>query len=157
MRNDGYLVFALFFLLLAMIFSVAEKERVETPMEEMPAIVDVPPAPPPIVRVRYEVEYGSFYTGDQTPIIHRGLKELPIVEGFGIGTNGLPIHHFAPTLSSQLPFTLKNGEDAILHISCNAPRTTGFLEFVGKEYHSFMDVEVTQDPAGISVRAAPHS
>ena len=44
--------------------------------------------------IDYEVQYGSIYTGDQTPMIHRGT--ITVDGGFDRGDNGLPITGYFP-------------------------------------------------------------
>ncbi|MDD4902376.1 MAG: hypothetical protein PHE24_04530 [Patescibacteria group bacterium] len=99
------------------------------------------------VKVDYEIEYGTIYTGDQTPIVHRGSVIISTKKDVGIGSNGLPILGFFP-LHSDITFKLYNGEEATLHIPVlSLKQVNGLLEFKDLN-HMFMTVEVSKKESG---------
>jgi len=66
------------------------------------------------VCVNYQIQHGSVYTGDQTPVVYEGIETLEVNEN-GLGANGLPIMGFFPT-HAKLSFILNNGDRYVLYI-----------------------------------------
>jgi hypothetical protein len=85
---------------------------------------------PQKIKVEYEIEYGSFYTGNQTSIFCRGMILMSIKKDFGAGVNGMPISGIFP-VHSDLFFEIF-GQKAILRVPCSlAGNTVGLLEVDG--------------------------
>ncbi|TSC52457.1 MAG: hypothetical protein LiPW41_227 [Parcubacteria group bacterium LiPW_41] len=96
------------------------------------------------ILIRYEIEYGSIYTGDQTPVIHKGITFVSVNEN-GIGRNGLPIHGYLPT-HSKMNVNLF-GSKNILHIPTipsDVESVTSYLERSRIENPCFMDTRVVK-------------
>lgn len=112
------------------------------------------PVEPKFVRVNYQVQYGSIYTGDQTLLIYRGAQELPIVDG--LGPNGLPIAGYFPT-HADLPLSLYGGRNATLHVPCmEAESVNSYLEIRGTRAPVYLSAMVTKGSDGtIFLRAVP--
>ncbi|MDP3974804.1 MAG: hypothetical protein Q8P88_00760 [Candidatus Jorgensenbacteria bacterium] len=158
--NGKYVVhaFALFFFVIGFavgaLFNPAPTRVI---IESAPLSPAPKPEPEPVrnVMVAYEVEYGSIYTGDQTPIVYRGEKELT-VSSLGIGTNGLPIEYLFP-VEARVVFDM-NGRKAVLHIPTVSDVVTGFIRIDDTDQFHLMTVEVTRRPDNVMVvRAAPRS
>jgi hypothetical protein len=105
--------------------------------------------------VDYEIEYGTIYTGDQTPIIHKSTLTISENNGNGTGENGLPIMGFGPD-HSDITFKLYNGEEATLHIPVLALKQAGGLLEIKNSNGTYMTVEVSKKENGtFFVRAFP--
>jgi hypothetical protein len=109
---------------------------------------------PQFVKVSYQVQYGSIYTGDQTPLIYCGEQKLPIVDG--LGPNGLPIAGYFPT-HANLPLALYGGRDATLHVPCmSADSVVSFLDIPGARYPIYLSARVRKGSDGtVFIRATP--
>lgn len=120
MKNgNGYLFFFFLFLLIGVLFLLSKKDQKSEALEALQPVASM--------KVEYQIQYGTIYTGDQTPIIYKGFTSIPIKEGNGIGANGLPISGIFPT-HSDLVFNL-NGSQATLHIpTLLLDSVTGLLE-----------------------------
>jgi len=115
----------------------------------------------PTVKIDYEVQYGSFYTGNQTPIVHYGSDEVVVNESYGIGYVGLPITGYGIPIHSQISLNLGDN-DATLFIACGGPianepwQPNGLLRVEGVLNGIIMNVSVVPNEDGtILVRADP--
>lgn len=112
------------------------------------------------IPVNYEIQFGSIYTGDQTPMVYHGIDSVAVNKDFGIGYGGLPITGFAPT-HSQLSLNL-GGERATLYIACGTPippdpswKPDGLLTIDGVQNRVPMKVEVFREENNVLVKASP--
>lgn len=97
------------------------------------------------ILVRYEIEYGSIYTGDQTYVVHKGTTYVSEKTENGFGENGLPIHGWMPA-ETRIPIKLFNSK-AILHIptvKTDNGIVVSYLERFGVEYPCFIDARVSK-------------
>ncbi|MFH1193039.1 MAG: hypothetical protein V1656_01855 [Candidatus Jorgensenbacteria bacterium] len=142
--------------LVGLLFNPSDPKPIRVMIEPTTVENVSPPAPEPVrsVTVAYEVEYGSFYTGDQTPLVYYGTKELA-VSSLGIGKNGLPIEVFAPT-SACITFDM-NGRRATLYVPTGEKEVAGLLRFDNPGRNAYlMAVKVARRADNVMVvRAVP--
>jgi hypothetical protein len=152
MRNDQFLVF-LFGILAVILVLIMPQEEMHKISSEKQTPGGFEKENRQFVVVRYEIKYGSIYTGDQTAIVYKGIRNIPILEG-GIGANGLPVHHLFP-ISAQLHFFLKRGEKVILHVPCmyKDEEILSWLEIKGITNRIFMKTLVTKENGFVFVKA----
>jgi hypothetical protein len=106
----------------------------------------------PPYTVNYEIELGSIYTGDQTPIVHRG--SMTIVGDFIPAANGLPVTGYFPD-HFAINFDTWEGEQATLLIPSCATKTISWASCDGAINGFLMTSEVEVGQHEAFVRARP--
>ncbi|MFW0862097.1 MAG: hypothetical protein ACKKL6_00735 [Candidatus Komeilibacteria bacterium] len=167
MRDDGFLIVMIWFLLVVVPLFMVENNNNDTHVQEEVPVEVVESGPVVIetvlsaVKVEYEIQYGSFYTGDQTLIFHRGSSEIKAKEGYGIGYGGLPITSYGWPVHSEFVFELGDSE-ATLFIACAGPianepyQPNGLFRAPGAANAILMDIDLKSNEDGsIFVKAKP--
>lgn len=149
MRNSG-LFFVFIFLLLASFLVKENSEKKHKKTKQKTVLTEEKDLKE--VVIDYSVEYGSFYTGVQTPIIYKGTTTIKEKKGIGIGGNGLPVLG-GPPVHSKFEINL-GGDKACLKIpSISSDTITGLLEKKGA--HTFMNVMVKKQNEKFFIKAFP--
>lgn len=143
MRNDGALVFFFIFLLIAVFQSTKDKKDNPPVSEKVVVKERVEKSLVKTVIIQYKIEYGSVYTGDQSPIFHTGVQKVSTNQYGDIGANGLPISEWFPT-GTKFPFKI-NERQALLRILSRSNNEVGLMEIQGQENRIFMSVVVKKE------------
>lgn len=151
MKKDGHLFFFFLFIFVTLIASLQTEEKNESVYKPV-KIERIIIKNSDIVRVNYEIMYGSFYTGNQTYFLHKGIEVIE-VKDLGTGYCGLPITGIFP-VHSEITFDYL-GHKAKLLISCDTDKPDGLLQIEGENVAS-MKVNVSKNSNNsISVDAVP--
>jgi len=108
------------------------------------------------IRVNYQIQYGSIYTGDQTPIIYKGTEIFKVNEN-GLGANGLPVMSFPPACA-KLPFTLNNGDLYVLYVPVDRPVAVSYAmirDIIMVKRHIAFRTQVEKRDNQVFIRATP--
>lgn len=148
-RDDGWLVFLLAFLIFTMMFEDDEPQKVIV-VEVEPEITEV--IPDPHYEINYEIEYGTVYTGNQSPVITRGTF---VLDGqFRPGSNGLPANGFAPS-HLAIDFQPWKGAEYTLHVPTCCPEPASIVTSNGLHNITPMLAIVEQQNGQLLVKARP--
>ncbi len=152
--DEGLLFILCLCLIAACVWAPHHKEstKINTPKNVKEVSHEASAKIVPQYTINYEIELGSIYTGDQTPIVHRG--SMAIVGDFIPAANGLPVTGYFPD-HFDIDFKPWEGERAILRIPSCATRVVSLVSCEGAANGIYMTTEVETGEHEALVRARP--
>ena len=119
-------------------------------VQEEPEVTEV--TPDTRYEIDYEIEYGSVYTGNQSPVITRGTFILN--SEFPPGSNGLPVNGVAPN-HLAINFQPWKGAQYTLHVPTCCPEPASIVTSDGSRGVASMLATVEQRNDQLLVKARP--
>lgn len=137
MKNEFSLVITILCLVMSIILQTSKDEKAEN--IQPPSKKTTQTSKASYVKVFYEIEYGTIYTGNQTSVLYKGIDSLKITEN-GVGECGLPITGYFPT-HSEVSFKIWNSPAKLL-IACASNKPSGVLKISDYVNSFIMNTEV---------------